>query len=205
MRTLQKITLPALALGSALALSACGASSGTSSKAAAGSAAAPSSTSSPFNETDVRFTQSMLPHHMQAVRNSKIEIAMGGDAKVKVIAQQILAEQNKEIATMRGFLTTFGAPEKPAPADQQAAWDANTSELRSAATPAVRDVIFLTDMVPHHAAAIPMAQNEVVLGRYAPATELAMNIKTVQRLEIKNMNMLIRLRTQAASAVTTGK
>ena len=30
-----------------------------------------------FNDVDVRFTQGMVPHHMQVVRYAEIEIAMG--------------------------------------------------------------------------------------------------------------------------------
>lgn len=206
MRIVRHTLAPAVVLGCVLALSACGSSSGTTSKPAAAPTTASAGLGSPaaYNDTDVRFTQGMLPHHMQAVRNSVIEVAMGGDSKVKAIAQQILGEQNKEITTMRGFLQVFGAAEKPAPADQQAVWDANTAELRSARTPQARDVIFLTNMVPHHSAAIPMAQNELTLGSYAPAKELAMNIKSAQRMEIKTMNMIIRSRAAAASGTTTG-
>ncbi len=176
MRTVRHTLTPAVVLGCVLTLSACGSSSDATSKTATAPTTASAGSKSPaaFDATDVRFTQGMLPHHMQAVRNAVIEVAMGSDSKVKAIAQQILQE--------------FGAAEKPAPADQQAVWDANTSELRSAATPAARDVIFLTNMVPHHSAAIPMAQNEIALGSYAPAKELAMNIKTTQRMEIKTMN-----------------
>ncbi len=194
MRTARRTTILALTLTSGLVLAGCNGSD--SSTAAGPSSTAGTDQSAAFNEVDVRFTQGMLPHHMQAVRNSEIEIAMGGAPEVKAIAQKILTEQKKEIETMQGFLKTFGAPEKPAPADQQAVWDKNTAELRDAATPEARDVVFLTNMVPHHGAAIPMAQLDVTQGKYLPAQELAMQIKTVQRMEIVEMNMLIRARTR---------
>jgi uncharacterized protein (DUF305 family) len=41
-----------------------------------------------------------------------------------------------------------------------------------------------------------MAQLDVTQGKYLPAQELAMQIKTVQRMEIVEMNMLIRARTR---------
>ena len=194
MRTARRTTILALTLTSGLVLAGCNGSD--SSTAAGPSSTAGTDQSAAFNEVDVRFTQGMLPHHMQAVRNSEIEIAMGGAPEVKAIAQKILTEQKKEIETMQGFLKTFGAPEKQAPPDQQAVWDKNTAELRDAATPEARDVVFLTNMVPHHSAAIPMAQLDVTQGKYLPAQELAMQIKTVQRMEIVEMNMLIRARTR---------
>ncbi|HJT03474.1 MAG TPA: DUF305 domain-containing protein, partial [Pseudonocardiaceae bacterium] len=139
-------------------------------------------------------------HHMQAVRNAQIEVATGSAPEVKAIAQKILDEQQKEIATMQGFLRTFGASPKPAPADQQAVWDKNTSDLRGAATPEQRDVIFLTNMVPHHSAAVPMAQTEVELGKYPAAQNLAKSIKDSQRMQIVEMNEMIRARTSAMQA-----
>ncbi len=193
------LALPAAAL--ALILSGC-ADGGTASTGAAAPSAALSSTPSTqpsvapaFNDTDVRFTQSMLPHHMQASRNATIELATGGDAKVKAIAQRILDTQTAEIAKMQGLLAEFGVSAGQPSPEQQAVWDANTADLKAAATPAERDVVFLTNMVPHHAAAIPMAQNEIDLGSYAPAKELARAIQTTQRREIKEMNALIRSRT----------
>ncbi len=96
---------------------------------------------------------------------------------------------------MQGFLKTFGASEKEAPADQQAVWDKNTADLRAAATPQARDVVFLTNMVPHHSAAVPMAQLDITQGKYPQAQALAMQIKTTQREEIVEMNTLIRART----------
>lgn len=134
----------------------------------------------------------MLPHHMQAVRNAETEIEMGSDPEVNAIAEKILGDQEQEIATMRDFLEEFDAEEVEPPADQQAIWDRNTEDLRNAATPEMRDLIFLTNMVPHHSAAIPMAQTEIELGGYEPAIELAEMIKSTQGMEIMEMNMMIR-------------
>lgn len=184
----------ALALG--LTLTGCGSSASTPTAASASSSASTSSAGA-YNDSDVRFTQKMLPHHMQAVRNADIEFAMGSAPEVKSGAQKIRDEQQKEITTMRGFLQTFGAPQVPAPADQQAVWDKNTTDLRNAATPQQRDVIFLTNMVPHHSAAVSMAQTEVELGKYPQAQDLAKSIKQSQRMQIVEMNQMIRARTSA--------
>ncbi len=143
----------------------------------------------------MRFTQGMLPHHMQAVRNTEVLLDKGGAPEVQAVARKILAEQRKEIATMKEFLQTFGAQEKPPPPDQQAVWDKNTAELSAAATAAERDVIFLTNMVPHHSAAIPMAQLDITMGKFPAAQALAAQIKRTQRMEIVEMNRLVRART----------
>ncbi|PZS40456.1 MAG: hypothetical protein DLM62_02835, partial [Pseudonocardiales bacterium] len=49
-------------------------------------------------------------------------------------------------------------------------------------------------MVPHHSAAVPMAQEEVELGKYPAAQDLGKSIKTTQRMEIVEMNKIIRAR-----------
>lgn len=146
----------------------------------------------------MRFTQSMLPHHMQAARNAEIEIELGADPQVKVMSQKILDTQTREIETMRGFLAQSGAEEQPAPTDQQAVWDRNTAALRDAPTPEACDIVFLTNMVPHHSGAVPMAQTETELGSYPEAVALAEEIKRTQRMEIMEMNMIIRAESGAA-------
>lgn len=185
---------PALALALSLTLAGCGAGETATDAGPAAPTGTPSTSAgaSAFNDTDVRFTQSMLPHHQQAARNAEIQIESGEDPRVVALARQILEAQTAEIETMRGFLAEFGAEEEPAPADQQAVWDKNTADLRDAATPAARDVVFLTTMVPHHAAAIPMSQTEIELGTYPEAVALAEDIKAAQRKEIMEMTKILR-------------
>jgi len=54
--------------------------------------------------------------------------------------------------------------------------------------------VFLTNMVPHHFAAVPMAQEEVELGKYPEAQDLAKSIKPTQRMQIVEMNKIVRAR-----------
>lgn len=212
MRLTRSTLTPALALAAALTLTACAGDDTTTSapqapaetsapQAPAETSASPSADaeSADFNDVDVRFTQGMLPHHMQAARNAELEIAMGSDPEVIAIAQQILDTQLMEIATMQGFLEEFGAEPMMAPADQQEVWDRNTEALRNAPTPEARDIVFLTNMVPHHSAAVPMSQLEITMGAYQPAIELAQDIKTTQREEIMKMNMIIRMKAGVTS------
>jgi len=149
----------------------------------------------PFNQTDVNFVQKMLPHHMQALRTSEIVIERGADENVKELARGIVKTQKREIAEMQGFLRRFKAPQKPAPADQQAVWDKNVANEAAAASPAQLDVIFLLNMIPHHAAAVPMAQMEIEKGAFGPGRRLAQQIKTTQRREIMQMKDIVLQKT----------
>jgi uncharacterized protein (DUF305 family) len=148
----------------------------------------------PFNATDVSFVQNMLPHHMQALRTSEVLLERGEDPQVTEIAREIVEAQQSEIEEMQGFLRRFKAPEKPAPADQQQVWDKNVADERAAETPRELETVFLTNMIPHHSAAVPMSQMEIEKGTFGPARDLAQQIKMTQRQEIMEMTMMLRER-----------
>ena len=126
-------TLAALALASALALTACGGTgaedngAGSESTPAASSAAAtstatdtaaPSATatgsaeeiSAEHNDADVMFAQMMLPHHEQAVEMSEMLLAKDDiPAEVADFAQQVIDAQGPEIERMNAMLTAWDA------------------------------------------------------------------------------------------------
>lgn len=196
----RRTTVPALLLSLGLGLAACAGAepdgaAGSAAQGGSPAAASPSAPASPeFDMTDVRFTTMMLPHHMQAARMSELEIEKGADPEVVALAEQILAAQLEEIQTMQGFLAEFGTEPMPAAADLQGRWDMNFQDLQEAPAGEQADVVFLTNMMPHHAAAVPMSQNEIDLGQYEPAQELAQQIKKAQLEEIKTMKMMLRMR-----------
>lgn len=178
-RTRQAMTGATLATVVMLVAAGCG-----------GGGSGPSSDTS-FNETDVRFATMMRPHHEQALKTSAVEIEKGSDPRVKALARRITATQKREIAMLEGFLREWGKPEMPAAADQQARWDMNVADERAASGREL-DIVFLTNMIPHHAAAVPMAQLEMQMGSSAPAKKLAMGIKKTQLKEIAEMKRLVR-------------
>jgi len=170
--------------GAAAALSACG---GGQEQAA---------DSRPFNATDVNFVQKMLPHHMQALRTSEVVLERGQEPRIKAIAGKIVRGQKREIAQMQGFLREFGASPQPPPPDQKQVWDRNVAEERAADSAREAETVFLTNMVPHHSAAIPMAQMEIEMGKFGAARKLAEQIKKTQRQEITEMTRILRQRAE---------
>jgi uncharacterized protein (DUF305 family) len=51
-------------------------------------------------DADVDFMKQMRPHHLAAIEMAKVVVANGKDADVKRLAQEIIAAQEKEIATI---------------------------------------------------------------------------------------------------------
>lgn len=55
-------------------------------------------------DADVDFMKQMKGHHQAAIDMAKVELANGKDAAAKKLAQEIVAAQEKEIATIDAWL-----------------------------------------------------------------------------------------------------
>lgn len=53
---------------------------------------------------DHDFVTHMIPHHQGAVAMAKVELKYGKDAKLRALAKEIIASQDKEIAFMKQWL-----------------------------------------------------------------------------------------------------
>ena len=187
----------ALALVAVLALSACGGasvgSSGSSSSAAV------------FNDADVTFVQSMVPHHTQAVTMAKMAASHANSPAVKDLATKIDAAQGPEIDTMTGWLKAWGKNSTTGSngMDGMGGMTQGSSampgmmgddQMRSldAANGAAFDQMFLTMMMAHHQGAIEMAKTEQANGKNADAVALAKKIEADQTAELAQMKDLLK-------------
>ena len=59
-------------------------------------------------DADVDFMKHMRPHHQAAIDMAKVVLANGKDADTKKLAQEIIAAQEKEIATIDAWLKKRG-------------------------------------------------------------------------------------------------
>ncbi len=59
-------------------------------------------------DADIDFMKQMKGHHQAAIDMAKVELANGKDADAKQLAQEIVAAQEKEIATIDAWLKTKG-------------------------------------------------------------------------------------------------
>lgn len=166
----------------ALILGACGGSGDDDQDAA--------SAQGDFNGTDVSFAAQMLPHHMHAVEMATLAIEKSTNADTKALAQGILDTQEREIATLEGFLETFEAEPTTVPDPVMKLMMAQAEMLRSASG-AQFDRAFLEAMSGHHASAIPMAEIEIEGGTYDETVELAKEIRDTQVREIEEMSKIM--------------
>lgn len=152
-----------------------------------------------FNDADVAFAQSMIPHHEQAVEMAEMAQGRASDAAVKQLADTIEAAQGPEIDTMTGWLEDWGheAPSSDSMDGMDSGGDmsgmmsdADMASLGTA-TGATFDQAFLEMMIEHHAGAIEMAKTEQQEGKNAEATALAEQIEADQVAEIAEMKDLL--------------
>jgi len=220
---LTRKTLAAAAIGAVLALAGCsndetsgmpGMSHGAATPATGGSASpsmtsgvatpaasgSSASASAAFNDADVTFARGMIPHHRQAVEMSDMILAKNDvDPQVRALAETIKAAQQPEIATMTGWLTSWGAPVTSSsgdhggmhhgggdgmltPEEMQELAQANTAEAQR---------MFLESMIEHHQGAVAMAETEIAKGSNPDAIALAQRIVDEQQAEITVMKRLL--------------
>ena len=146
-----------------------------------------------FNDADVTFAQSMIPHHRQAVQMAALADGRAARAEVKTLAGKIKAAQQPEIDTMNGWLTAWGRPTDMSGMGMTMPGmmtDADMKKLMNAKG-AGFDKQFLTMMISHHEGAIAMAQQEAAQGTNADAVALAKKVVTDQRAEIAKMRQML--------------
>jgi uncharacterized protein (DUF305 family) len=165
----------------------------------AGSTAADSA-SSTFNEADVKFAQTMIPHHEQAVEMADAILAKQGvSPEITQLAQQVKDAQVPEVEALKGFLAVWEQPLIPdhsseAHEDHWAAEGILTPEemqALNAAGIAKAQRLFLKGMIKHHKGAVAMVQDEIDNGANPDAVKLAQAIKDGQTAEIRTMQTLL--------------
>ncbi|MGW1956051.1 DUF305 domain-containing protein [Streptomyces sp. NPDC001920] len=203
-RTLaRRAALTATAATTALVLAACGGDGGSGSAAPAGKPSSSNAQAAAHNDQDVTFAQGMIPHHQQAVQMAEMAADRASSAQVEDLAARIEKAQAPEIATMSGWLKTWGedVPSASPGMDHSGGhsdgsgmagmMDGKAMDQLMKASGKGFDTMFLTMMIEHHEGAVEMATTEKKKGEYGPARELADTIITTQTAEIREMNKLL--------------
>lgn len=145
----------------------------------------------PKGNTDHDFAHHMLAHHQGAVAMADIELRDGKDATMRRMAEQIKADQQREIAALEAAATRLdNAPTNYQPQDPA---DPFTSKMKASMegmmqnmpkTVADPDMNFNMLMTVHHQSAVDMAQAELAHGKDTKLKEMAQQMIDAQQKEI---------------------
>jgi uncharacterized protein (DUF305 family) len=158
---------------------------------------ASSSVSANSQAEDIAFSQLMIEHHQQAIEMANMALSQADSNAVKDLADQIKSAQDPEIKTMRGWLTSWGAPEvmnndhmghmNMSEVGMMTAEDMET--LSSLSGPGF-DRLWLQMMIQHHEGAVSMARAVLVTTKDSGVKTLAQNVIDSQSVEIATMKSI---------------
>jgi len=181
-----------------LALSGCGGSVMSDMKDVANSTIDAAKDAIGFNDADLNFTQTMIPHHEQAIEMADIALdpLVGASDSVKAIAARIKSAQDSEVTKMKAFLTMW---KQRLTGDSSMHHGDTMSGMMSAddmkKLSSLRGVEFdrewMNGMIAHHEGAIEMAKEVLKDGKNTAVNALAKAVEAVQDSEILEMKKLL--------------
>ncbi len=138
---------------------------------------------------EIKFMQDMIAHHQGAVDMAKLVATNTKRPELLKLSQDIIAAQNKEIADQTGWLASWynekplaNSMDAPGMMDMMGGMDKLTT-----AKDAEFDKLFIQMMIPHHQAAVSMANLIPGKTQRPELLKLGQNIVTSQTAEIQQM------------------
>ena len=143
---------------------------------------------------DQRFLDQMIIHHQGAVMSAQMMIADSARPELRDLAQRIITGQQREIDQMGQWRQdwygtgTSGALPGMMNGNMMGAAMMSRAQMRQMmGANADFDRMFMQMMIPHHEAAIAMAQQALTQADHPEIKTLAQGIITTQRAEIGEM------------------
>ena len=152
--------------------------------------------SADFNDADVIFAQTMIPHHQQAIEMSDIALDpnSGASAAIVALATQIKGAQDPEISQMKNLLTTWGKSMEMGSMDHSSMMGGMLSleeiDTLGQLKGAEFDKAWAKGMIAHHEGAIAMANDVLANGKNREILALANAVVSGQSAEIKTLKPL---------------
>jgi uncharacterized protein (DUF305 family) len=157
------------------------------------------------DSAEAGFVRDMMVHHAQAVQMAEIVRDKTESEEIQTMAGDIALTQQAQIGQMQGWLAVWGLPatgSEPAmswmghPTEGRMPGMASPEELNELqqASPEEADILFLQLMIPHHEAAIPMAEAVLEETDRPEVERLAGAIAASQQGEIEMMKGLLNQR-----------
>src|SRR5918999_1455277 len=161
------------------------------------------------------FARDMMVHHAQAVEMAVIVRDKQGSEEIRTLAADIALTQQAQIGQMQGWLQVWDLP--PTGTESAMSWMGHPTEGRmpgmaapeeldrlQRASPEEADVLFLQLMIPHHEAALPMAEAVLEETERPEVERLAGAIAASQQGEIEMMKGLLNQRGVAVEEESAG-
>ncbi|QIN81030.1 DUF305 domain-containing protein (plasmid) [Rubrobacter marinus] len=152
--------------------------------------------------SEAGFARDMSAHHTQAVEMAEIVRDKTEDEDVRILAEDIALTQQGQIGQMQGWLSAWGL--SPTGSEPAMAWmempteglmpgmaSPEEVEALADASPEEADRMFLELLIPHHRAALDMAQAVLEETDRPAVEELAGAIESSQRAEIEVMQEML--------------
>ena len=143
---------------------------------------------------DQRFLEQMIAHHQMAVTSAQMMIANSARPELRDLAQRIITGQQREIDQMRqwrqdwyGTASSATLPGMMGSGMMGGAMMSRDQMRQMMGSSVDFDRVFLQMMIPHHEAAIALAQQALTQAEHPEITTLAQGIITTQRAEIGEM------------------
>jgi uncharacterized protein (DUF305 family) len=156
-------------------------------------------------EFDQMFIDMMVPHHESAVQMAQMALDKAQDPAIRQLAEQIIADQQKEIEQLRAWREQWYGSSQTPPMNQMPAltnmegmsvvstmdMQAEVDQLAQASN---FDLAFLQAMIPHHLQAVDAAQLALKQAQHDEIRQMAQQVIDAQQQEIEQMQaMLVQL------------
>jgi uncharacterized protein (DUF305 family) len=154
------------------------------------------------HSAEAGFARDMMVHHAQAVEMASIIEGKTNEPEVRSLAADIALTQQAQIGQMQGWLDVWNL--SPTGTGEPMAWMGHPTDgpMPGMATPEEierlgelppdrADELFLRLMIPHHEAAIPMAQAAMERSDDPVVDAFAEKVVASQRAEVKNMQQML--------------
>src|SRR5919112_2457514 len=151
------------------------------------------------------FARDMIVHHAQAVQMAEIVRDKTESEEIRTLSADIALTQQAQIGQMQGWLAVWDLP--PSGTEPAMSWMGHPTESRmpgmaspedlnnlQKASPEEADTLFLQLMIPHHEAALPMAEAVLADTDRPEVDRLAGAIIASQQAEIEMMKGLLQQR-----------
>lgn len=141
-------------------------------------------------DADLAFIDGMIVHHQSAVMMAEVALEVSEREEIQTVANEIIEAQNAEIEQLQEWRDEWypDAPESDMTGMMDMAGmnmtDADLQMLRDAED---FDLMFIDMMIPHHEAAIAMAQALQQTTERPELQQLTEEIITAQQAEIEQM------------------